>query len=226
MRALDISDGGLQLALLLKGTMTFIILGLATEHFFKCPGARAPVRMRVHHWAAIVFGTLHLGVIATSQDLSRVAMGAGFACYFTGLALFLWAQETVKGRPPALTFSDEPPEVLVTRGPFAFVRHPFYVSYSLVWWAGVVATGHPLVLASAIWMMVAYAIAARDEERAFEHGPWGDAYAAYKTRTGQWWPRVPVAVPWPQSRTRGAVAAALALLTMVMLLLGRSVLQQ
>ena len=33
-----------------------------------------------------------------------------------------------------LSFVDEPmPGALITRGPFLFIRHPFYVSYTLAW---------------------------------------------------------------------------------------------
>jgi protein-S-isoprenylcysteine O-methyltransferase Ste14 len=216
--AFDISDGGLRLALFLNAGTIFIVLGLAVDHFFRCPAATAPLRLRVHRLLTMGCSLLHLGTLAAGPASQGPAMVAALGLYMGGLALFLWAQEASKGRPPALTFSTDPPEALTTGGPFAYIRHPFYVAFLLIWWAGAVGTGSVWVAASALWMTAAYAWAAHDEERAFLHSRWAEAYRAYSARTGRWWPRIDVS--WPGAagavvRGSHAVTAALVILTML-----------
>jgi protein-S-isoprenylcysteine O-methyltransferase Ste14 len=189
MTAYDVSDGGLRLALLMNAAATFLVLGLATQHFFRCPTADAPLRLRVHRLLGMAFCVLHVGTLAAGPAASRPAMATALGLYLGGLALFLWAQEAVKGRPPGLTFTATPPEALTTDGAYAYVRHPFYLAFLAVWWAGAIGTGSPYVLASTVWMTAAYAWAARDEERWFLQSPWAEAYRNYAERTGGWLPR-------------------------------------
>jgi protein-S-isoprenylcysteine O-methyltransferase Ste14 len=213
--AFDISDGGLRLALFLNAGTIFLVLGLAVDHFFRCPAAAAPLRLRVHRLLTVVFSLLHLGTLAAGPVASGPAMVAALGLYMSGLALFLWAQEASRGRPPALTFSSDAPEALTTGGPFAYIRHPFYVAFLLIWWAGAVGTASVWVAASALWMTAAYAWAAHEEERAFLRSRWAEAYRAYSARTGRWCPRNDASLPGAVSRSSHAVTAALVILTMI-----------
>jgi protein-S-isoprenylcysteine O-methyltransferase Ste14 len=62
------------------------------------------------------------------------------------------------------------PRALVTRGPFAVIRHPFYVAYSLAWLAAPVATHGPLITLFSLVAIGSYVVAARPRERQLE-GP-------------------------------------------------------
>ena len=75
------------------------------------------------------------------------------------------------------------PKALITSGPFALIRHPFYLAYSLAWLAAPVATHGPLVTIFALIAIGVYVIAARREERQLEDR-FGEAYRTYKLGTG------------------------------------------
>ena len=81
------------------------------------------------------------------------------------------------------------PQFLHTRGPYAYVRNPFYLSYLLALVSA--ALIHPSVLtgAIAIAMYFYFEMAARFEERKFEGSPLRADYAAYKSRTGRFLPK-------------------------------------
>ena len=77
---------------------------------------------------------------------------------------------------------------LVTIGPYAYVRHPFYVAFGLL----VVANG----LAAANWFIFVTALAAfccivlrtpKEEARLIER--FGDAYRTYMAKTGAFFPK-------------------------------------
>ena len=78
----------------------------------------------------------------------------------------------------------------MTAGPYRFVRHPFYVSY-IVFWAGwSLAIWSVIVLFPFAILIVIYVFAARMEERLFAGTQMADQYAAYRQRTGFFWPKL------------------------------------
>jgi protein-S-isoprenylcysteine O-methyltransferase Ste14 len=99
--------------------------------------------------------------------------------------LFLSALEAARRVPLPRTLVDDPmPRALITRGPFAVIRHPFYAAYSLAWLAAPVATHGPVISLFALVPIVTYVAAARKEERLLEDR-FGEAYRTYKHATGR-----------------------------------------
>jgi protein-S-isoprenylcysteine O-methyltransferase Ste14 len=79
---------------------------------------------------------------------------------------------------------DDPmPKAIITSGPFALIRHPFYLAYSVAWLAAPIATHGPLITAFALASIATYVVAARREERQLEDR-FGEAYRTYKLGTG------------------------------------------
>jgi protein-S-isoprenylcysteine O-methyltransferase Ste14 len=109
---------------------------------------------------------------------------AGIAMYVAATLLFLSSLEAARRVPLPRTFVDDPmPKALITRGPFAVIRHPFYVSYALAWLAAPVATHGPLAGGLALVAIGIYIVAARREERSLDER-FGEAYRSYKHGTG------------------------------------------
>ena len=74
-------------------------------------------------------------------------------------------------------------------GPYAFVRHPVYLSYMLAFLAMPVA--FPMIATATIFLfnVALYVHAARDDERSLAASELGEAYADYRQRTGMFVPR-------------------------------------
>lgn len=107
-------------------------------------------------------------------------------------ALFGAAVAASRAATLRLIFDKSVPTDLVNTGPYAFVRHPFYTSYMLFWLGCAIATLHPYNFAFLAALIAMLTAGARGEERAFQSSPHAEAYAAYRARTGMFWPRL-----WP-----------------------------
>lgn len=77
---------------------------------------------------------------------------------------------------------------LVTTGPYAWVRHPFYTSVALAVVALTLVTANGFVLATGALAFAMIVIRCRKEEENLA-ARFGDEYAAYARRTGRFWPR-------------------------------------
>ena len=82
------------------------------------------------------------------------------------------------------------PRRLVTSGPYARVRHPFYLAYLLMFLAAAMIAPSPVVLAALVYAAVALGCTAAREERRLSASDLGGSYRAYMARTGRFLPRV------------------------------------
>ena len=162
---------------------TAIIIAVAMQDFFVESRVANP-RVRAMQDVGVAFAVSHFGVIVMRGSAGPNWAIAGIAMYVVATLLFLSALEAARRVPLPRTFVDDPlPKALVTGGPFAVIRHPFYLAYSLAWLAAPVATHGPLVTLFALIAIAGYVIAARREERQLEDR-FGEAYRTYKLGTG------------------------------------------
>jgi protein-S-isoprenylcysteine O-methyltransferase Ste14 len=78
---------------------------------------------------------------------------------------------------------------LVTGGPYRWVRHPFYVAALLMTVGNALAAANWFLFAGGITTFILMAGRSRIEERILL-GQFGDAYHAYRSRTGRFVPRL------------------------------------
>ena len=139
----------------------------------------------------VLLGALGGGVVpvvAPTQWLGATMALTGTVILVAAASLMSYTLGTHR-RPLALWMqNDDAPEHLVTEGPYALVRHPFYSSYILLLTGCVLAVPHWLNLA--LLLFIAYrlnATAAREEAR-FLKSSFGEAYAEYMSRTRRFVP--------------------------------------
>ena len=169
--------------LLAVATATAIIISVAMQDFFVESRTNSP-RIRALQDLAVAFAVSHFGILVLRGSVGPNWAIAGIAMYVAATLLFLSALEAARRVPLPRTFVEDPlPKALITSGPFAVIRHPFYVAYSLAWLATPVATHGPLVTAFALIAIGMYVVAARREERQLEER-FGEAYRMYKLSTG------------------------------------------
>ena len=124
--------------------------------------------------------------VPATVELARVGVGVVIA--LTALAITLWS---VRAFPTvAVGHYVLPEQQLITKGPYAYVRHPIYALVILIWVS--VAIGFASLVAGLItvgYVIPAYVIYSRSEEKMMlEH--FGDAYRAYRRNTGAFFPRL------------------------------------
>jgi len=170
--------------LLAVALATAIIISVALHDFFLDSKASNP-RVRALQDLSVVFAVTHFGVLLLRGSVGPNWAIAGIAMYVAATLLFLSSLEAARRVPLPRTFVDDPmPKALITAGPFALIRHPFYVAYALAWLAAPVATHGPVAALLALAAIGIYVAAARREEKQLEER-FGEAYRVYKLGTGR-----------------------------------------
>lgn len=155
---------------------------------FRIDGA-TPRGVRLIEVAAASSIAVGLGLVATRGDASGWQDLAAALLAGASAALFGWGLHTIPRLQFTAAFSDDPPTTLVTRGPYRYIRHPFYVAYVMAHALPLVATGSPWAWPGLLAMAAIYASAARQEERKFLASPMAAAWREHQRRTGWFLPR-------------------------------------
>ncbi len=162
----------------------FLSFGWGMACHFRRSGAPA-AWMRVTASLAIPFALINLAALFGRDTPYSVSASI---LYAAGLSLFWSSVKVSKGALAACGQSHISPRLL-KRGPYRFIRHPFYLSYNLTWIAGFIATVWWPLAAFALVMAALYERFAIEEERALLSGDMAKEYAAYKRGTGKYLPK-------------------------------------
>ncbi|MBL8704257.1 MAG: isoprenylcysteine carboxylmethyltransferase family protein [Rhodospirillales bacterium] len=180
-----------QLSVLLAAGLCFVSHAWGLVRFFWIPSGPEGRSSHIIERATAATILLHAVALLWFRDPAPWGTWSALALYAVSLVLFWWCVRINRAQPLSLAFSTDRPDHLVTRGPYAWVRHPFYLSYLLCWLAGVAATGQWLLLATVLAMGWIYRRAALAEEAKFAASPLAEAYRQYMTRAGRFVP-----TPW------------------------------
>jgi len=172
-------------AMLLLACLCSFVWGM--RRFFIRPAGSTP-GMKVTKFCGLFFSVLHFALIVSESEMELPQALLATVLYVVSLTLFWWAIYTNRSNPLSAVFSPDLPRHFVSHGPYAWVRHPFYTSYLLTWLAGVDATGHLWLLSTVLVMVTIYWRAALLEEKKFFETALASLYAAYKSRTGFFYP--------------------------------------
>jgi protein-S-isoprenylcysteine O-methyltransferase Ste14 len=163
-----------------------------------------------HIWGAMFFfvagdregraGRLSISVLGGSSMVAALyalatSKPGGLQLSVAGLLLagsfllFWWARWRSPSRL-AFAFSSASPHTVNDRGPYRWVRHPFYAAYILGWLAPAVAAPGALTTTILVVMTTIYWLAARREEQQFEQSALAERYRAYRSRTGMLVPKL------------------------------------
>jgi protein-S-isoprenylcysteine O-methyltransferase Ste14 len=121
-----------------------------------------------------------------SSDLSYWLASAMIAGCLT---LFFQCSSLIRKNKLSIVFSKDSPIFHISKGPYSYIRHPFYASYIFTYVSLTIATQHWLVAATTLGMFLNYYQAARLEEKKFSDSNLSAAYAAYKKTAGMFYPK-------------------------------------
>lgn len=110
--------------------------------------------------------------------------------FIVALVVFWWTYFTVKSKAFSFAYSDVASMHLVIIGPFKWVRHPFYTTYILGWFAAFLTTNTIQALLISIGMFVVYWNAAKKEELQFLSSNLAAEYSDYQKRAGAFFPKI------------------------------------
>ena len=112
---------------------------------------------------------------------------AGVVSGIAGGGLLLWTFRTL-GPNLTDTVVTRKTHTLVTRGPYRWVRHPFYDSAALCILANSLVAANWFILLTGVLALGLLVIRTNKEEENLLKR-FGDSYRAYQERTGRFWPK-------------------------------------
>jgi protein-S-isoprenylcysteine O-methyltransferase len=126
-----------------------------------------------------------IGRLAIELPLVR-AVGVALSLY--ALIVVAWTVRTL-GRQLIPGLAILPDHVLITAGPYRWLRHPMYSGALALWLGAALGTLNWLLLA--IWPLLAFGVRSElPKEEAMLRDKFGVQYEAYEARTGRLLPRL------------------------------------
>jgi protein-S-isoprenylcysteine O-methyltransferase Ste14 len=186
---------------LLLVVLNYASIGLLTMAFFR-PGAQRNARWWATATPHVLCPVLLVAARAaglspvTPRRWSTVLDLAAVALSMSSIALMYFAWGTHRVRLAHFHQPGDEPVEVVTWGAYAWIRHPFYTSYFLLYLAAVACFPYWGTIALFVYMVVALNATAAGEERRLSASAFGAEYRAYMARTGRFLPR-PGRVPQP-----------------------------
>lgn len=140
-------------------------------------------------WGSVIAFMINPASMAwSSLPLSASLRWSGAGLCVLTAALLIWTLRSL-GTNLTDTVVTRQAHTLITRGPYQWVRHPFYDCMFLFLIGTALMTANWFVLASGLMVFAILASRSRtEEEKLLER--FGEPYRAYRTRTGRFLPRV------------------------------------
>lgn len=171
--------------LLAAGSVCFFGFSWAAKEHFRSLG---PVPLRMKLISLLTVAGYAWFVLRLIAGRPSGLWPAGIGCFLASIAIFAWAVQHTRRTPPTVAFSTDEPVFLLHRGPYQYVRHPFYLSYLLFWAGTAVSSPGLLPWAAPAVMLLIYFDAARREEQKFARSDLAAAYHQYRARAGMFLP--------------------------------------
>lgn len=184
----------MRIGVLLLALSGFLTMAILPAVFFRrgrpTPGWLATAAPFALDALVVAAGIAGIVRPAFGTPVLRVLAVLAVPALIAGLGLILWTVRTHRARPALWHQPDDEPPVLVTWGPYARVRHPFYTAFALLLLGTALALPHAVTGAMLIVGVAQLArTAEREEARLAASSVFGEAYGRYARRTGRLVPR-------------------------------------
>lgn len=177
----------MHLTAVLSCLAAFASFSWGVTRFFRKPSGPTAGALAV---AILGLGFTVWNVAALARSTAGPALsGMAIAGFLLSTVLFWSAIRACRSTRLTAIFETDVPVQLVRRGPYRWMRHPFYTSYTLFWFACWAGSGSIVSLLAALVMLAFYVQGAREEERKFAASPLAAEYEVYRRRTGLFAPR-------------------------------------
>jgi protein-S-isoprenylcysteine O-methyltransferase Ste14 len=150
---------------------------------------RIPKGMRLLSAVSLLSYITYAGLLFWRGRGTTVATIAGLVGFTMSISLFWWTISKTRSHRLRLAYTIADPDTINTGGPYAFVRHPFYLSYISFWISTALIAGSWQWVAALI-LTLWYVRVAQGEEQRFRSSGLSLAYDTYKQRTGMLLPRL------------------------------------
>ena len=124
-----------------------------------------------------IHGIIRRAKLGTSSPRRLATVGA---LQTASHLLWSWARRTVAPNQFTRALSSDVPKELVTTGPYAYIRNPFYSSYLMAYAATATLSGRAVDYVLLACFYVCYYLTSVGEQRKFEGSELRETYAKFK----------------------------------------------
>lgn len=149
---------------------------------------KIPTGMRLLSLFSLVSYMAYIGRLARQGCEATMWTTVGLVGLASSIVLFWWTVTTTRRHRLRLAHTDADPDNIYTGGPYAHVRHPFYLSYIMFWISTALIAGG-WQWGPALILILWYIRIAQGEERRFRSSALATVYDTYRGRTGMLLPR-------------------------------------
>jgi protein-S-isoprenylcysteine O-methyltransferase Ste14 len=182
-----------ELSHLTLAVANFVYVGALPFIFFRGDGARN-LSWWLTAWPYIAYPAVliagHLSYLVPLVVLPAWTIVIATLAHAVSVALIAMTMGTHRVPISLWHQTNDAPVSIVTYGPYAFVRHPFYTAFIICQLAALLGFVHPACAAITIYSVVILSLTARKEERKLLASQFGAEYRAYLDRTGRFFPRL------------------------------------
>lgn len=170
-------------------TYIAIIVSLiwARLQFFSTQATQITIWVRLYDPIVGIQILTTLYIFYNGPEFTALISSVWLAALLASISLFWWAILTA--RKLDFAFSKSVGNLL-TSGPFAIVRHPFYVSYIFVWTSTTIIFNSVFLWFTLLYLITFYFMSARDEEKVILSSEHSKEYFEYRQRVGMFLPRI------------------------------------
>jgi protein-S-isoprenylcysteine O-methyltransferase Ste14 len=151
---------------------------------------KVPRKMLALSIMVLLCQLLTLVAIVLSQAPTNIMYWLGTATSLSSTLLFWRCIQVNKRKPLTGAYMENLPEHLQARGPYKYIRHPFYTSYILSYVGGAMVSQLGWTLLLVLVPALIYTHASMYEEAKFMQSGLNTHYNAYKRQAGRFWPRL------------------------------------
>jgi len=171
-------------------TACFISFSWAVIAVFQKPNEKMPTKMYILGILSNLFFFGQLALLFKQNDQNLGIAIIGLLLLSLSLGLFWSAVPYAKSIQLGIAFAKKTSPKILMEGPYKFIRHPFYTSYLMFWFAAFLVIQSYCLLISVVVMAWFYFSAINEEETMLLNSEMGELYKSYRLKTGAILPRL------------------------------------
>lgn len=174
-------------------TTIIVILVLARLKYFPVQSRASKISRAFYDPVAIAHIAATYFCIFQAPEFSALTILISTLSYLAALLLFF--KSMMVARDFSFAFS-EGSNRLVTVGPYSIIRHPLYLSYSLIWITSTALFNSLILWITLVYLLAFYFLSAKSEENALLKSSLKDEYREYQQNVGMFLPRIRKWINW------------------------------
>lgn len=177
----------MKIILFLTYTTIIVVWIWARYNYFRVDSKRSRMSSYLYDPIAAIHIAFTYFCFSISTSLNTTSAFLALAFYIFGL--FIFVRSISMADHFSFAFGDEIDQ-LITQGTYSYVRHPLYLSYTLVWLGSALLFNSIILWITLIYLMSFYFFSAKKEEEAILKSKYSREYAEYCKNVGMFLPRI------------------------------------